>query len=865
MGTKKKIGKQRRDKAYWAAKEIGYRSRASFKLIQLNRKWEFLQKSSVCIDLCAAPGSWMQVCRENMPVSSLVIGIDLSPIKPIPSCITMQEDITTEKCKQRIKGELKTAKADLVLHDGAPNVGGNWAQDSYSQALLTLSAFKLATVFLAKGGWFVTKVFRSKDYQALLWVFGQFFKKVHATKPAASRNESAEIFVVCQFYQAPDKIDPKFLDAKYVFGEIDKIEVASRKIMDPTKRKRNRDGYEDGVTTLFKEVKASEFVTKDNAIKILNHCNAIIIDKPWIENHTKTTANIKEYLKDLKVLNIKELRALKKWKDALKADLDKIAEDENDEAEAPTVEKTVEEIELEELNEIDRELAELKEEERRKEKRLKKKEKRAQEKRVERLNLKMVIPGDEGPRADDQEVFKLKLIREEADLNSLMDTEADMVASDDSDDEEKTGKAKFVRLNKDLEDGVTPPWYEEHDDVIEDSGSDAYESDMEPEPESLGLESDGEEQDDDIEEEEEPSHPIITKLSKDTKEEARKRKADMWFSKIGDLEDDSDLEDAEIGKAVLKVEDKGAVIKKKEKKVVETLESGYTSGSEDEDDQALDLPRKQSKKKSEESDSEDEESESDTESSDSESEDEKVRTKKKGKKGRKGKKGAKGADEEESADFEIVAQEPRRRKPLTAEQLALGEELVKSRKRKRDIMDEGWNRYMFNDVDLPSWFYEDEQKHYKYRRELDPAIVQKYKDREREMNVKTIKKVVEAKARKKRKVEKRMEAAKKKAAALLDNEDIGAREKAKEISKMYKAAQNAGKKKEVKYIVSKKARAGKGVGKQKGPYKMVDARMKKDSSSRRQAGGKKRAMKKRPLKGKQAHGSKQYGTQHKHS
>ncbi len=201
------------------------------------------------------------------------------------------------------------------------------------------------------------------------------------------------------------------MDAKYVFGEVEKSEVSSRRIMDPTKRKRNRDGYEEGVTTLFKEVKASEFITKDNAIKILNHCNAITIDKPWIENHTKTTANIKEYLKDLKVLNIKELRALKKWKDALKADLDKITEDEKDEAEAPTVEKTVEEIELEELNEIDREIAELKEEDRKKEKRLKKKEKKTREKIIERLNLKMVIPGDEGPRAEDLEVFKVHLTR----------------------------------------------------------------------------------------------------------------------------------------------------------------------------------------------------------------------------------------------------------------------------------------------------------------------------------------------------------------------------------------------------------------------------------------------------------------------
>lgn len=90
-----------------------------------------------------------------MPANSIIIGVDLSPIKAIPKVITFQSDITTEKCRATIRSHLKTWKADTVLHDGAPNVGTAWVQDSFNQAELVLHSLKLATEFLVEGGTFV--------------------------------------------------------------------------------------------------------------------------------------------------------------------------------------------------------------------------------------------------------------------------------------------------------------------------------------------------------------------------------------------------------------------------------------------------------------------------------------------------------------------------------------------------------------------------------------------------------------------------------------------------------------------------------------------------------------------------------------
>jgi AdoMet-dependent rRNA methyltransferase SPB1 len=123
MAIQKKHGKGRLDKWYKLAKEKGYRARAAFKLIQLNRKYNFLEGSKVVIDLCAAPGSWSQVAAEVMPANSLIVAVDLAPIKPIPRVIAFQSDITTDKCRSTIRSHIKHLKADCVLHDGAPNVG----------------------------------------------------------------------------------------------------------------------------------------------------------------------------------------------------------------------------------------------------------------------------------------------------------------------------------------------------------------------------------------------------------------------------------------------------------------------------------------------------------------------------------------------------------------------------------------------------------------------------------------------------------------------------------------------------------------------------------------------------------------------
>ncbi|WFD27968.1 AdoMet-dependent rRNA methyltransferase spb1 [Malassezia nana] len=864
----KKAGKGRLDKFYWLAKEQGYRSRAAFKLVQLNKKYKFLENARCCIDLCAAPGGWLQVASKHMPPGSLIVGVDLVAIKPIPRCITFAEDINSFKCRDQLRETLKDWRADVVLHDGAPNVGTAWVQDAYTQSELTLQALKLAVEFLSPGGTFVTKVFRSKDYNNLMWVFNQLFHHVEATKPPSSRNVSAEIFVVCQNFRNLSRIDPKFLDPRYVFKELDSNTMqgtSSRNLLEnvvnPEKYRRKREGYEDGNYTLYKTIGADEYIRSTDPIAVLGTYNRITFetkeDKSLLK-HAATSEDVKANCEDLKVLGRRDFSVLIKWRKAVREslELDRPRAKETEEAQAT--------VEMEPLNEeeaIDEELSRLNEVAQKRARKERRKRNEARAKALQKLQLNMTTAMDIGEEWRDEalhgeDMFSLDAIEgrhapgharaaqlvdaedapedEEMELGGHDEEDED----EDEDEDEKEARLRALESNVDAmyeqykghleqkdakfrakEARRNSSKYEEWDGISSKNEDDDEDSDEGPVARGYDAmnkrkfheetyDSDDAEDDDDEREDmasapapstdtrkskkvSMPNSALLTNLESPDAAETRQSAASaMWF-------------DNPIFDEMIPLED-FAPASETARDATPALES---ASSHDEESSAH-----------EDDDNDDE-------------------------------MGTYGDDIElvpsntnedipdsewniHDDDIEATKQARIKQHGLqTAEAVSMAHALVNRQVTKTDLVNQGFNRHSFNDkAGLPEWFLEDENKHYRTNLPITKEAVEALRARQRALDARPIKKLAEAKARKKHRAAMRLEKAQKKAEAINENTDLSEREKAENISKILARSSKKTEKKAPQLVVARGPNRGiKGRPKgTKGRYKMVDARMKKE-------------------------------------
>lgn len=183
------------------SKRLGYRSRAAFKLIQLDEKYKFLGKGKTIVDLGCAPGGWTQVAVERNKGTGQVIGIDILEAEPINGATLICQDFTSEGAADKLK-ELLNGAADIVMSDMAANTTGHQQTDHLRTIGLVEMAYEFAKEVLAEGGIFIAKVFQGGAEGMLLADMKRNFAKVSHFKPDASRQGSPETYVIAQGFRA---------------------------------------------------------------------------------------------------------------------------------------------------------------------------------------------------------------------------------------------------------------------------------------------------------------------------------------------------------------------------------------------------------------------------------------------------------------------------------------------------------------------------------------------------------------------------------------------------------------------------------------------------------------------------------------
>lgn len=192
---------QRKDAYYHKAKREGERSRAAYKLEQLEKKFHLFRRGDKVLDIGNFPGGWTQMAARKVGVEGVVIGVDLDPVDPIPEpCVKqIQGDITDpeiiSKVREGFGGEDK--KVQVVMSDASPKLSGVRDADSARQLALVEAIYETALQMLAPGGHFIAKVFSRATPHELIADAKKRFKRVKQHKPDASRKESSEIYLVC--------------------------------------------------------------------------------------------------------------------------------------------------------------------------------------------------------------------------------------------------------------------------------------------------------------------------------------------------------------------------------------------------------------------------------------------------------------------------------------------------------------------------------------------------------------------------------------------------------------------------------------------------------------------------------------------
>ena len=192
--------KQHRDQFFKKSKTLGYRSRASFKLIELNQKFKFIKKNSNLLDLGSCPGGWAQVASKII-TNGKILAIDIKDMAPVKHVSFLKSSILEEDTKNKVI-KYFDGQIDVVISDMAADTTGNKSLDSIRTNLLCTEAIDFSKKVLKPRGVFVSKLFMGEDFNLVKKAAKSIFEKVNFFKPESSRRESKETYLHCEILKS---------------------------------------------------------------------------------------------------------------------------------------------------------------------------------------------------------------------------------------------------------------------------------------------------------------------------------------------------------------------------------------------------------------------------------------------------------------------------------------------------------------------------------------------------------------------------------------------------------------------------------------------------------------------------------------